>query len=131
MKTLTKLTSVAIASLMLPVATLADDQHGCDAALNDVQSAIEIAIFIDSGNARKKGADAETNRSNLLAKLDDARAKVGLHKWSDAIDKLTDISDKATLWTDADKQKLEDASEINYAVSAGINCIGNLGAAAP
>ena len=118
-----------IASLMLPLTASANHEQSCDAALDDVETAINMGIFLDSPNPRKKGADSETNRSNLLAKLDDARAKVRLHKWSDAIDKLSDISDKATLWTDASKQKLEDASEINYAVSDGIKCIGGIGSA--
>jgi len=107
----------------------ANDNPVCDGTLDTVEAAINTAVFIDTTNTRKRGADGETNRSNLLVKLDDARVKVDMHKYSDAIDKLTDISDAATLWADADKPKLEDASDINYAVSDAIICIGGMATA--
>lgn len=118
-----------IAALVTPVAVIAQDNPNCTSELNMVETEIDIAVFLDSPNPRKKGADSETNRSNLLTKLEDARTKVAFEKYERAIDKLMDISDKATEWTNAAKQKLEDASGINYAVADAMVCVGNLGTA--
>lgn len=72
------------------------------------------------------GKNAATDQSNLLAKLEAAAAKVRLSKFSDAVDKLQNISDTATALAGAQKPKLEDASQINGAVVIAISCIGAL-----
>ena len=49
-----------------------------------------------------------------------------MNKFDDAVDKLQNISDTATALADAPKQKLEDASGINWAVVTAIGCVGGL-----
>ena len=92
----------------------------CDTELNAVETAIQTATFL--------GQRATTDKSNMLAKLDAAEAKVLLGKFSDAVDKLTDISDKATELANAPKPKLSeaDATGINSAVAGAISCVGQL-----
>jgi hypothetical protein len=90
----------------------------CGVELYAVETAIQEAIFL--------GNKATTDQSNLLAKLATATAKVGLNKYSDAVDKLQDISDTATALAVAPKQKLADASGINGAVVTAIGCVGAL-----
>ena len=75
---------------------------------------------------RCSGKRADSDQSNLLAKYAAAVGKISLGKYSDAIDKLEDISDKATALADAPKAKLDDATAINEAVSAAIWCVGEL-----
>lgn len=94
------------------------DSHPCGNELNDVESAILYANFT--------GKRAATDQSNLLAKLAAADSKITLKKYSDAVDKLLNISDTATALADAPKPKLEDASGINDAVTVAIGCVGNL-----
>jgi len=118
-----------ISILLLPFAAYAEDDDSCDASLDAVDLAIDTAIFIESSNPKRAG-NADTNRSNLLAKLADARVKLAEHKYGDASTKLTDISDKATAWEEAQKQKLEDASGINYAVVDASICIWGLATSA-
>ena len=88
----------------------------CADKLNAVELAIDEGIFTGRGN----------DQTNLLAKLTAADAKVGLGKINSAIDKLMDISDKATALAGSPKQKLVDASDINTAVDNAIACVGNL-----
>jgi len=90
----------------------------CDDLLAVVGQKIESATFL--------GNKAETNRSNLLAKLDEAQAMFYLEKYSDLITKLGNISDTATDLANTRKPKLGDASAINYAVSNAIDCVGAL-----
>ena len=90
----------------------------CAAELNAVETAVQTATFL--------GQRATTDQSNLLAKLEAAEAKVQLGKFSDAVDKLTDISDKATELANASKPKLADATGINSAVASAIACVGRL-----
>jgi len=90
----------------------------CSTELNAVEAAIVDAVFL--------GRKAVTDESNLVAKLDAAAAKIALQKYSDAIDKLENISDTATALAGATKPKLEDATGINSAVSAAITCVGGL-----
>jgi len=53
--------------------------------------------------------------------------KVSLGKYSDAVDKLEDISDKATqLAIATPKSKLDDATAINIAVTDAIGCVAAL-----
>ena len=100
-------------------ATLADHFTGaCAIQLNATETAIQTAIFL--------GRNASTDRTNLLAKLQAAGAKVGLTKYSDAVDKLQNISDTATALANAPKPKIEDASGINAAVVTAIGCVGAL-----
>jgi hypothetical protein len=105
--------------LLLPSESNAEPYTGqCDDLLAVVGQKIESANFI--------GNKAETNRSNLLAKLAEAQAKVYREKYNDAITKLGNISDTSTALANAPKPKLEDASAINYAVSSAIDCVGTL-----
>ncbi|HEX6321634.1 MAG TPA: hypothetical protein VFZ84_22420 [Burkholderiales bacterium] len=90
----------------------------CASELNAVETAIQNGVFL--------GKSASTDQTNLLAKLEAAAAKVGLKKYDDAVDKLQDISDKATALASAPKSKLEDASGINGAVITAIACVGGL-----
>lgn len=90
----------------------------CSTELNAVETAIDDAVFL--------GKKAGTDESNLDAKLDAAAAKIALQKYSDAIDKLENISDTATALAGAPKPKLDDATGINSAVSAAITCVGGL-----
>ena len=90
----------------------------CASELNAVETAIQSAVFLVKS--------ASTDQTNLLAKLEAAAAKVGLQKYDDAVDKLQDISDKATALASAPKPKLEDASGINGAVITAIACVGGL-----
>lgn len=100
------------ALLLLPGAALADYTGKCGEQLTAVAASINGAVF---KNAR--------DQSNLLVKLDAANAKITLLKYSDAVDKLVDISDAATALANAAKPKLDDATEINHAVSAAITCV--------
>jgi len=117
------LAGAAVAAIMvLSMTGTAKAEHitgACAYELNGVEAEITAARFL--------GNRAEMDRTNMLAKLDAADAKVDLGKFSDAIDKLMDISDKATALADAPKAKLDDASGINTAVSAAIACVGKLG----
>jgi hypothetical protein len=90
----------------------------CAFELNAVEAAIRGATFT--------GQNATTDQSNLLAKLEAANAKVAEGKFSDAVDKLDDISDKATALAGAAKPKLADATAINTAVAGAIACVGRL-----
>lgn len=90
----------------------------CESQLNALEAAIENAVFL--------GNNASSDRSNLLAKLEAAAAKLEMGKFSDAVDKLQDISDKATALAAAAKPKLEDAGGINSAVVDAISCVGAL-----
>ena len=90
----------------------------CSTQIADVGTAIDDAAFLTP--------KADSNESNLVAKLAAAAAKLDCGKPADAIDKLEDISDKATAWADAPKPKLEDATVINGAVGDALACIGGL-----
>jgi hypothetical protein len=105
--------------LLLPSESNAEPYTGqCDDLLAAIGQKIESAHFI--------GNKAETDRSNLFAKLAEAQAKVYLKKYNDSITKLGNISDTSTALANARKPKLEDASAINYAVSNAIGCVGAL-----
>jgi len=109
------------AALILMSTGMANAGHftgDCSTELNAVEAAIVAGTY--SGNR------AATNQSNLLAKLEAADAKIGLGKNDGAIDKLMDISDKATAWAGARKAKLDDATDINNAVANAIACVGGL-----
>jgi len=106
-------------NLLLPCESYAESYAGqCDDLLAVVGQKIESANFL--------GNKAETNPSNLLAKLDGVQAQIYLEIYSDVITKLGNISDTATDLANAPKPKLEDASTINYAVSNAIDCVGAL-----
>jgi len=108
-------------SLLLPFAAQAAPGD-CSTELGAVATAIESANYLGTRNA-------DMNRSSLLTKLDAAYAKLDLDKFSDAIDKLLTISDKATAWADPDlrKPKLDNATDINEAVGEAITCVGTAG----
>jgi len=119
--------------LMLPFVSQADEHERCwtggtaicAANLQDVGAAIDAAW--DAGWFTSKRA--ESDYSNLCAKLAAAGAKLNLGKDSNAVDKLGAISDKATDLVDpprGKKSKLEDATAINNAVTNAITCIGGL-----
>ena len=90
----------------------------CAAELLAVDAAIRDAEFL--------GTKATTDESNMLAKLAAAQAKVDLNKYSDAVDKLQNISDTATTLANAPRPKLVDASGINGAVATAIGCVAAL-----
>ena len=119
-----RIKAVALALLMAGMgawasAARADHFAGaCAFELNAVEAAIKGATFL--------GQNATTDQSNLLVKLEAAGAKVNEGKFSDAVDKLDDISDKATALAGAPKAKLADGSVINAAVAAAIACVGRL-----
>ncbi len=111
----------ALASMTLLGAGTANASHitgSCAAELNGIESAIDGAVFLSKR--------AEMDKTNLLAKLDAADAKLDREKFSDAIDKLLAISNKATDMAGARKAKLDDASGINIAVSDALICVGAL-----
>jgi hypothetical protein len=112
---------VLLSAAMVGSAQVARADHftgSCGSELNAVEAAIESGVFL--------GNKATTDESNLLAKLEAADAKIFLGKFSDAVDKLQDISDRATALADAPKPKLEDATGINGAVVDAIACVGAL-----
>jgi hypothetical protein len=82
----------------------------------------DVVYAIDGGNFM--GKKAKMDQSNMLAKYDAAVAKLGFYKFSDAVDKLDDISDKATALATAGKPKLQDSTAITDSVSAAIQCVG-------
>jgi len=90
----------------------------CSEDLAAVQRAIDGGIY--------SGRKATSNKSNLEVKLVAAETKLTAYKFGDAVDKLYDISEKATAWADAPKAKLDDATAINYAVADAMTCIGSL-----
>ena len=90
----------------------------CSTQIADVGTAIDDAVY--------SGKKPASNKSNLFAKLAAAEAKLDCGKPADAIDKLEDISDKATAWADAPKAKLDSAAGINGAVGDALDCIGEL-----
>lgn len=115
----TMLTPLCAASAALAVSTAATAFDGaCATELNALESSIQSASFI--------GPKASTDQSNLLAKLTAAEAKVTQRKFSDAIDKLTDITDTATALATAAKPKLVDATAINTSTAAAMACVGGL-----
>jgi hypothetical protein len=91
------------------------DWTACSTQITAVETAIGLAGFL----TRK----ADSNRSNLFVKLAAAEAKLDCGKPADAIDKLEDISDKATAWAGAPKPKLENATGINGAVGEALLCL--------
>jgi hypothetical protein len=101
---------------------LADDN--CSYAFGAVDQAIMDAEFF-SGRPGWESRD----EGNMLLKVQKAIAKVSAGKYSDAIEKLGDISEKANALADPDsgKKKLEDASGINDAIYAAAVCINTLG----
>jgi len=84
-----------------------------------------VGVALDAvGGAIEAGNFARApDQSNLLVKLSNANSKTLLAKWGDAIDKLQDISDKATDLAGASKPKLDSAEAINAAVSGAIACL--------
>ena len=118
MKTIKTIMKVLFASaLLLPFAAQSayDD---CNAEIIAVGKAIDYAEFT--------GKRADSDRSNLLTKLTAAEAKISQDKFSDAIDKFDNISDKATDMANAPKSKLESAYDINNAVTDALECVGPL-----
>jgi len=98
---------------------LADDN--CSYAFGVVDQAIMDAEF--------SGRQAPRDEGKMLLKVQEAIAKVNATKYSDAIEKLGDISEKANALADPDsgKKKLEDASGINDAIYDAAVCINSLG----
>jgi hypothetical protein len=101
---------------------LVSTAYASDALCSDYMVAVQSAI--DGGIY--SGRNATSNESNLEVKLEAAEMKLTDYKFGDAVDKLYDLSDKATAWADAPKEKLDDATAINYAVADAIACIGSL-----
>jgi len=99
------------------ISTAHASEPWCDVEMIAVQTAIDGGTY--------GGRNATSNMSNLEAKLEAAVAKLALLKPDGAVDKLDDISEKATAWANAPKAKLNDATTINYAVADAISCIGS------
>lgn len=93
----------------------ASEAATCAFEVSAVKDAINAATFLT--------ATADSNRTNLLSKVDAASAKLALNKPSDAIDILTAVSAKATELADAPKPKLQSSTDINNAASAAIGCV--------
>lgn len=98
---------------------IADHFNGtCADELNAVEMAINAGRFT--------GKKAESDRTNLLAKLGAADRKIELNKYSDAVSKLEDISNTATALANAQpNSKLDSAENINEAVIDAIICVPN------
>lgn len=92
----------------------------CDTELNTVGYAVDGATY----TGQKPAAD----RANLLAKLDSARAKVGLAKFADALAKLDDLHATVEAMAGAAKPKLAESSTaaIYTALGGAALCIGRL-----
>ena len=114
MKTVRAILIASAILFTLPCA--ADDLKICDVEMSDVLYAINGGDYM--------GRKADMDKSNMLAKYDAAKAKLGFYKFSDAIDKLLDTSDKATALATAGKPKLVDSTAITESVSAAIQCVG-------
>lgn len=107
-----------VAAFMLMSTGVANAGHftgACSTELNAVEAAIEAGDYSKAGN-----------KANLMTKLTAADAKINLGKFEGAIDKLEDISGKATAWAGANKPKLDDAAAITAAVTNAITCVGGL-----
>ena len=104
-----------VLGLWLGIADAGHFTGACSAELNAVEQAINDGEFL--------GNKASTDQSNLLVKLQAAAGKLSLQKFSDAVDKLQDISDTATALATAPKPKLRDATTINDAVIDAIACV--------
>ena len=108
---------VLIASAILfTLPCSAEELTVCVDEMNAVVDAIEGGIF--------RGRKGDMDKANMLTKYDAAVAKLGFYKFSDAIDKLDDIADKATALATAAKPKLVDSTAITTSVSAAIVCVG-------
>jgi hypothetical protein len=118
MKAVAAALSIAVMTVWAGAAKADHFMGSCANELNAVETAIQAGVFL--------GQNAATDQSNLLAKLEAAGAKIQLGKAADAVDKLQDISDKATALAEAPKPKLADATVINAAVTAAIACVGTL-----
>jgi hypothetical protein len=84
--------------------------------------AVDLAI----GDAEFIGKRADRSESSLREKLQAAIAKIKDEKFSDAIGKLIDISEKADALASAKKPKLKDDMGISVAVLAATVCINGL-----
>ena len=89
----------------------------CGEQLDAVEAAINATTFYEP--------KASSNKTNLMAKLDSAAAKLKQRKPLDAIANLDGISDKATEWATAQKPKIDDATGINYATAVATTCVGD------
>ena len=107
-----------VTSSPMLISTVYASEPPCGDDMAIVQFAIDTGIY--------DGKKATGNQSNLDMKLAAAEAKLVLLKRDDAVDKLYDISEKATAWANAPKAKLDDATAINDAVADAISCIGSL-----
>jgi hypothetical protein len=118
MKTIVKV--ILAISFMLPLAAQAAPGD-CSVEFGGVAQAIDDAIYL--------GKRPLMSESSLEVKLESAIAKVSHDKFDDAVEKLEELSDKATGWADpliTRKVKLEDATGINDAVALAIICVASL-----
>lgn len=113
-RTLIALVSVPFA--LAAGAAHASDTTTCVGEVSVVKDAITAGVFTNA-----------INQTNLLLKVDAARAKLDLNKPSDAVDLLIAVSDKATELATATKPKLADATGINATASTAVACIGLAG----
>ena len=93
----------------------------CSAEFAAARTAVTDAEFL--------GKQADRDEASLLAKLDDAQAKLDAGKTADALGKLDDFRSKVIAFRDAPKPKIgtEDAQRLLDAVDALIACINSIG----
>lgn len=118
MKITMKAAILLLSMTLMGVSHVALAENPCVAGTDMVTLAINDATF--------NGKRADMDRSNMLQKVQAAISKINEEKYSDAIGKLIDISEKANALADSPKQKLEDAAGINLAVLDATVCINGI-----
>src|SRR5215203_5122631 len=93
--------------------------------LTDCQAKIDVlrAQTEDATTTTFFGQNAEKNRAGLVAKLDDASAKLADGKNADAIQKLTNFRDTVALLNTQGKIDPDDANALILGADDAIACI--------
>ena len=81
------------------------------------------ALSLQTQSATFIGQNAEKNRTNLVAKLDDASQKLAEGKNADAIQKLTNFRDTVATLNTYGKVDPDDANALISGANAAIDCI--------
>lgn len=97
------------------------------ATVEECQAKID-ALKVQTASAEFFGQNADETQTNLLAKLDEASAKLAEGKFADAIQKLTDFRTKVEELNAAAKPKIdpEDAAALIAGANDAIACIESL-----
>jgi hypothetical protein len=93
--------------------------------LTDCQDKI-AALKLQTQSATFIGQNAEKNRTGLVAKLDNASAKLAEGKNADAIQKLTNFRDTVAVLNTQGKIDPEDANTLIRGANDAIACITDL-----